>query len=246
MGDKHNEDTRLNYMVKDVTNIPGLLGKGNYKEAMEIIVFKNGGNMDKADDFKYKAENGNRLSVFNIGIRTDQPNLYKHAMWNQMGSGRRIKALMDAPTVYDSENAWRKCRDQEDTRDLVDMFLDPATIQVINEEDKDLMVDFVTKIWRNDRVTGKLQEPQNDEVSIPVVVGGRTIHHETPSRYRHWIDFWMAVDVGSTRHIGYVFEHSKNENLWEEVIETMDIAKELLHYQTIDEVIVEEAGIKKK
>merc|ERR1712130_677452 len=222
MGDKHNEDTRLNYMVKDVTNIPGLLGKGNYKEAMEIIVFKNGGKMDKADDFKYKAENGNRLSVFNIGIRTDQPNLYKHAMWNQMGSGRRIKALMDAPTVYDSENAWRKCRDQE------------------------LMVDFVTKIWRNDRVTGKLQEPQNDEVSIPVVVGGRTIHHGTSSRYRQWIDFWMAVDVGSTRHIGYVFEHSKNENLCEEVIETMDIAKELLHYQTIDEVIVEEAGIKKK
>merc|ERR1712173_188504 len=94
---------KVNELVKDVTNLPGLLRKGNFNEAMEVIAFKNG-NLEQAGKLKYKYDTPKKdpngkdkidpngkikmetvtLSVFSIAIKTENEKIY-NKIWDLMG-----------------------------------------------------------------------------------------------------------------------------------------------------------------
>merc|ERR1711933_629748 len=71
------KEYRVNHKVKDVTDVPGLLGEENYNEAMEVIAFK-WGDLGDAALQKYKVRH---------------TKVAKKGMSSEENSGKQTKVL---------------------------------------------------------------------------------------------------------------------------------------------------------
>jgi len=199
---KNGESSRVNHMVKDVTNLRGLLKEGNYNEAMEVIAFKNG-SLEHADNLYYsykmddKMNEFKELSVFSIALRTGNDKIYQK-IWDMMDDDKRVEALLDT-------NA---------SKELIQHIYNIKNDD-IRKSDLLKLTEFVKDVWMTEVKANK--DPK--------------IVYQSERRLK-WVDFWMGRGFGNKFVDDVlelvddeIDENDQQQNMRVNIMEMMDIDK---------------------